>query len=256
MNDVHIVSAIIITTLFILVLLAIVTVSVTIASKQRIQQKIMLAETRLNYEKELRKVETEVSEQMMYQMASELHDNVSHTLTCMRIMIENKKLDFPEMIDAFQPVETYLDDASREIRLLSRSLNSDYISSIGLANALKLEIERLQQLKRYTIHWEQCLESPNLDKNQELMAFRIFQEIVQNTLRHSKATDLHIFLSTDKGFCLTVSDNGIGFDLEQMLHSHRVSGLKNIMKRAGMAGMNCNITTSVGQGCTCRLQIA
>ena len=48
---------------------------------------------------------------------------------------------------------------------------------------------------------------------------------------------------------MEVYDDGKGFDLEKTLNSPRASGLKNIIKRAKMAGMDCKIASSAGNGC-------
>ena len=111
MDDNQIVMWVLFTTLMLLLLVAGIFISIYMAGKRRLQQEVTITQMELTYEKELRKVETEVSEQMMEQFAQELHDNVGHILTCMRITIENKKLDEPEIEQAFLPIEGYLDEA-------------------------------------------------------------------------------------------------------------------------------------------------
>lgn len=54
----------------------------------------------------------------------------------------------------------------------------------------------------------------------------------------------------DNGFSMMVRDNGRGFDRELVFNSNKVSGLRNIMKRAEMAGLNCMIETAPGSGCS------
>jgi two-component system NarL family sensor kinase len=82
------------------------------------------------------------------------------------------------------------------------------------------------------------------------MVFRIFQEIVQNALRHSSASQLEISLHNEgTGFELKVYDNGNGFNREEILSSTKASGLRNILKRARLAGMECTIHTNPGEGC-------
>ena len=53
---------------------------------------------RVAYEKELRNAELEVREQLLSQISRELHDHVGHTLTYMHLLIENKKIDSPDLI--------------------------------------------------------------------------------------------------------------------------------------------------------------
>lgn len=250
MTNVDLILAIVVTTLLILLLIAGLTISFFVANRQRTKQQMELAQTRLTYEKELRQVETEVSEQLTQHFAQELHDNLGHILTCIRLEVENKKLDHPEIENLLAPTEKYLDEASQQLRLLSRSLNTDYIATHGLANAIHIEIERQQHLKKFNIQLDEVPGNTELDKNQELMVFRIFQEIVHNAMRHSRAKNLFIALHYTPFFKLTVRDDGRGFSWEETLKTPRASGLKNVLKRAALANLSCQVESEVDKGCT------
>jgi signal transduction histidine kinase len=249
MNNDQIFLAIICITLLVLLLVAGIIITFFISGRQRIQQEIKLTETRLAFEKELRQVETEVSEKMMGQFAEELHDNIGQLLTALHIQVENQKLDHPQLTESFKPVEIYLSEINQQLRLLSRTFSHDYIGHIGLAAAIQLETERLKTLRRFAVNYERQPGPSNLEKNQELMVFRIFQEIVQNALRHSSATQLDIQLhNKDKEFQLMVRDDGTGFEKETIFQSDRASGLRNILRRARLAGLDCTIESSPGKG--------
>lgn len=246
----NIVFAVICATLLILLLIAVLVVVFFIAGRQRMKQEMELAETKLSFEQELRKVETEVSEHVKGQFAQELHDNIGQLLTAMHIQVENQKIDNPQLVEGFKPLEIYLAEVSQQLRLLSRTMNTDYIGHTGLLAVLQMEVERLRALKRFVIHWPAVQGISNLDKNQELMVFRIFQEITQNALRHSSAQNLFIEINnTGNEFELIVRDDGKGFDCDEVLQSQKASGLRNIMKRAQLAGLECKIIASPGKGC-------
>jgi len=209
-----------------------------------------MAETKLTFEKELRQVETEVRENMMSQFAEELHDNIGQLLTALHIQVENQKLDHPQLAESFKPVEIYIAEINQQLRMLSRTFNNDYIGRIGLVAAIQLEVDRLRTLKRFDVQFDQLPGPSNLEKNQELMVFRIFQEIVQNALRHSSASRLSVSIqNTGTDFQLMVRDDGKGFHKEEILQSNKASGLRNILKRARLAGVECSITAHPGEGC-------
>jgi len=254
MSSSDIILTISFTTLLILLLIAGVTISFFIAGRQATKQQMELTNAKLSYEKELRKVETEVSEHLMQQFAHELHDNIGHALTCIRLELENKKLDDPTLVTLLAPIETHLEDASQQLRLLSRSFNTEYVTHINLIEAIQLEVERQRHLKKFAIQFEHDHNNPVLDKNQELMVFRIFQEIIQNAIRHSKAKNLVVTLSNAPTFALEVSDDGIGFSVDETLNSPRASGLKNMKKRATMADLHCEIISTPGSGCQYKLK--
>ena len=247
MND--IILSIISASLLILLLIASIAISFVIASRQKLQQQQELAETKLAFEREIRKVETEVTEEIMSQFSQELHDNIGQLLTAMHIQIENQKLEHPSLSAGFQPIEIYLTEVTQQLRLLSRTLNHDFVGQAGLVSAMEMEIKRMQSLKRFEVHWNHISGHSGLQKDQELMVFRIFQEITQNVLKHSKAGQFYVTLdSREDSFCLTVRDNGKGFDKEDVFIKGKASGLKNIMKRANMAGLDLEISSKPGEG--------
>ena len=241
--------AIVASTLLILLLVTGITIAFYLNGRERIRQKMLLIETKLAFEEELRKAESEVSESIMAYLAQELHDNIGQLLTALHIQVENLKLDHPQMTESFKPSEIYITEINQQLRLLSRTLNNDYIGHIGLLGALQVETSRLNSLRRLTVHFEAASGPSNLEKNQELMVFRIFQEISQNALRHAKAKNLYVKAMTDEGnFRLEIRDDGQGFDTGAVLASDRSSGLRNITKRAELAGLLLTIESSPGKG--------
>ncbi|MNJ90705.1 Sensor histidine kinase LiaS [compost metagenome] len=243
MND--LIFGIISITLIILLLIAGLIIAFFIINRQRVQQEKALIETKLSFEREIRKVETEVSEHIMGQFAQELHDNIGQLLTAVHIQVENQKLDHPELVESFKPTEIYLSEVTQQLRLLSRTLNNDYLGNIGLTAAIGVEVDRLRTLKRVNVHWDAFTGSSNLSKDQELMVFRIFQEISQNVLRHSGASNLYLSIDTrNNGFEFRAQDDGHGFDREEIFRQNKASGLRNIMKRARLAELECEITSS------------
>lgn len=233
------------TTLIILILISGLTITFFVMARQRERQERQLMETKLSFEREIRQVETEVSEHVMSQFAQELHDNIGQLLTAVHIQIENQKIDHPELVESYKPTEIYLGEVTQQLRLLSRTLNNDYVGHIGLPAAIGLEVDRLQTLRRVEVHWEAFTGLSNLSKDQELMVFRIFQEIVQNVLRHSGAKNLYLSIDNrGNGFEFRAQDDGKGFDQELIFSQNKASGLKNILKRARLAEMKCEITSS------------
>lgn len=249
MAEGDIIITIVISTLIMLLLVAGITISLLAINRQRSAQNAELAQTRLTYEQELRRTEGEIGEQLMEQFARELHDNIGHILTCMRLEVENKKLDYPTFEPMIKPLETYLDEASGQLRLLSRSFNSEYVSNIGLVSAIGLEVERQRQLRKFEVDWKFEEGETMLDKNQQLIVFRIVQEAFQNALRHSRANRVEITLNVNP-FKLRLLDNGKGFDVNVVLNSGKASGLKNILRRCELANLHCELQSSPGQGCS------
>lgn len=256
MNEQQVILGVVFTTLLLLLLVAGIFIAIYIAGRQKMQQEIKLTQMALQFEQEMRKAETEIGEHTMQQVGHELHDNIGHLLTCIRVTMENNAYDNDDAKTAYQPIEGYLTDAHEQVRLLSRSLNRDFIGALGLYGAIGQEAERLNKLGRLNI--EVTGEKPGLklDKNKQLLLFRIFQEIMTNALKHSQAKNVHVRWDLPDGAFLGIEDDGRGFEQESIINSPRASGLRNIIKRAELAGFTCSIHSAPGAGCRYRFRPA
>ncbi len=253
MNNPDIALTIGLTTLLILILIAGITISFIMINKEKIRQNMKMTEAKLEFEQELRKVENEVDESTRKYFAQELHDNIGHLLTCLRLEIENRKLDQPELVKTLGPADAYLTETIDQLSLLSRSSNNDYLANIGLVDAINLEVDRQRKIKKLNVNWKNDGNQITLGKNQELIIFRVFQEILTNAVRHSKAGNLDINLLALPSFQLSIKDDGQGFSVNEMLKSNKASGLRNIIKRSEMAGLKCDIRSGIGQGCSYKI---
>jgi signal transduction histidine kinase len=249
------VLSVVLSSLLILLLVGTLVVVFFTWSRQKAKQEMQMVHTKLDFEKELRQVESEVHDRVMTRFAQELHDNIGQLLTSMHVHIENQKIDHPHMELSFKPVEIYLREVTQGVKLLSRTLNNDSIVSHGLWQSIKNEAIRLNTLKRFTVHDPVLNGKPFLTAEHVLMIFRIFQEITQNALKHSKAKNLYISGQADETiFLLRVEDDGKGFDTMQTLNSSKASGLKNIIRRAELSDIACTIQSSPGNGCKIELK--
>jgi signal transduction histidine kinase len=241
---------VVVTTLLILLLIAGVIITIFLANRRHVQQEVKMALMQTNYEKELRAVENEVQEQTLNNISRELHDNIGQLLTLMRIQLEQEKLDNPALQVTLTPIDTTLTDTIQQVRLLSHSLNSDVLEQNGLLQMIEQEASRLRQFKKITIHMEHDATEPRLNKDQRIMAFRIFQELLNNILKHAAAKNIYVQLKAKDKFSMSLTDDGKGFDLPQTMRSGGGAGLKNMTKRAALANLHFHIDTAIGKGST------
>ena len=89
----------------------------------------------------------------------------------------------------------------------------------------------------------------------KLNIFRIFQEQLNNILKHAKARDIYIALSkTEAGLILTIRDNGIGFKKTKRKMDGGI-GIRNIIARAELYKGKADFVTEPGKGCELILTI-
>jgi len=142
-----------------------------------------------------------------------------------------------------------------DLRNLSKSLSFEHISSLGLVKTLELEAIRIN--KSGLIHMDLTIEGEpyTLGEQRELVLFRIFQEALNNVLKHADAANIKIGLYYNaQMFNLTIEDDGAGFQPE-LLTDKSGSGLRNMKNRAGLIGAEAVISSSLKKGCTIKLSL-
>ena len=135
-----------------------------------------------------------------------------------------------------------------DLKSLSVTLNSERISKLGIANALENEILRLKKTGQFETQFLQEGIIPALDPNTTIILFRMAQEIINNTVKHSSAKQVIISLKAMGNlFKLSFQDNALGFDKEEKIRSGG-SGLMNLQKRAKLIHAQIFIESQQGTG--------
>jgi signal transduction histidine kinase len=234
--------------------------------KQR-QQFVELAELIQTQKKSLQRLinddakakEALIEEQVIQErqrLARELHDSVSQQLFAASMMLSaiNETADV-NGITAKQLAQTekIVQQAQLEMRALLLHLRPAALKGKTLAEGLQDLLTELRQKVLFTIH--ERIEEVQLQKGTEDHLFRIAQETLSNTLRHSKATEVDLLLvERDRRVILRVQDNGVGFETTDETHSGSY-GLRNIEERAIEIGGTCKIVSLPNQGTMIEVQI-
>jgi signal transduction histidine kinase len=170
-----------------------------------------------SFEKELLQTRLEIQEDVLKNISMEIHDNIGQVLLLANInvsMLESCRLteEAPAII---AETSEMLNKAIEDVSHLSRGLHSDRIIEIGVFNAIIYELELLSKKGIYTIDIRNEYPEANtlLSNETQLIVFRIFQELMKNIIKHSKATNIEfVLLKEDAGIEIQINDNGIGFD--------------------------------------------
>ncbi|HEU4789985.1 MAG TPA: ATP-binding protein, partial [Flavobacterium sp.] len=98
------------------------------------------------------------------------------------------------------------------------------------------------------IHYENNLDFDFKENNRHIHIFRILQELFANSIEHGKATSISVFFDEIDGKrTCKYSDNGIGFDLNQ-LADHKGLGMRNVVSRVAVLGGNLSIESQMNNG--------
>ena len=203
---------------------------------------------------------TETKEQVIQEerrrIARELHDSVSQQLFAAMMMISalNERADkFDEKEQKqLKMIEHVLSQAQSEMRALLLHLRPISLESKSLKSGIEGLLIELQTKVQMKIHWD--IEDVKLPEGVEDHLFRIAQELLSNTLRHSHATTLEVYLrQLDSTVLFKIEDNGVGFNSEEILPGSY--GINNMKERVQGLGGQVKIVSFPNQGTTIEIKI-
>jgi NarL family two-component system sensor histidine kinase LiaS len=199
-----------------------------INSQKEIAQRIA-TERAVEREKSLQ----EVVVQERNRLARELHDSVSQQLFAASMMMSTINETNPPHDEGIKKqlhmIENAIHQSQSEMRALLLHLRPVALKGKSLQAGVEELLVELSQKVPMKIDWH--VETFTIDKGIEDQLFRILQESVSNTLRHAKATSLHVMLiERDETVILRIVDDGIGFDINRINTSSY--GVENMRERA------------------------
>lgn len=222
--------------------------------KKHREETIMMQRS---FENELLRTQMEVQEQTLKTVAYDLHDNIGQLLSLTTITLSSINLDDQNnTAEKIALVEDLTMRSIKEVKALSRLLHGEEIVSRGLRAAIEFELEWLKRSDKFEVNFQHNGIPFNGDSAQETILFRLFQEIINNIIQHAKATKIGINLEgAVESYKLTITDNGIGFDVDEKLNRKTGMGLHNIIKRSNMIHGNASITSSPLKGTTITINV-
>lgn len=198
-------------------------------------------ESEKKFEKELLKTQIEIREETFRNISWELHDNIGQLVTLAKIQVQNSSKN--------EDIKLTLEKALKELRTISKVINPEFIKNINILEAIEYEIARLNRLMYIDSKLLVRGELRAIDKKNEIILFRIFQEILSNIIKHAKATHLKTTVDSSKQeLIITIEDNGQGFDVSKK--NQNGLGLINIKSRAALINANIKIKSEINEGTT------
>lgn len=229
--------------------------------RRQYRQEQELTSLRDQYDKELLQSQLEIKEQTFQNIAQELHDNIGQMLTVVKFSLAAVRL--PEQDPHYETIhesKQMLNKAIFDLSDLTKSMHTDRITHIGLVEAIRFEMEKLAKMKLFETKFRLTEGQSHFDPQKEIFLFRIFQEILNNIIKHSKATEVEVTVncSDPESFSFTVRDNGQGFNVSEKQESGSRTagvGLKSMINRARLIGASVNIESEPGKGTSVQVQL-
>lgn len=218
-----------------LVLIFILVLSYYIYKQQKFKQQKLIEENRLKDELAKITLQNQLHQERT-RISRDLHDNIGSQLTFIISSVDNMGYLFKTADEKLRERLTGIADFSRttitQLRDTIWALNKDEISFDDLKSRLFNYIENAKIVKEnITFNFEVNVNQKiSFNAIEGVNIFRIVQEAINNSLKYSAATKIEVLLYEENGkLCLSVEDDGIGFNVEKV---NLGNGLENMKNRA------------------------
>ncbi|MGK6352774.1 sensor histidine kinase [Parapedobacter sp. DT-150] len=201
----------------------------------REQQRLIV-----QYEQAVLKAKVEMREATLKYVGQELHDNVGQVLSLIKLYLSHPSTQ--EKKD----VRPLIDQAIMDIRSLSQDLNINRVEQYSLVDFIEQELNKVQKAGIVKASFEKKGDCGPSNTHNRVMVSRIFQECINNILKHAEAKHIFVKLETENHHCkLSIADDGVGFETDAI---RRGSGLINMYDRVKLIGGEIRVHSTLGSG--------
>lgn len=221
------------------------------SKKKIIQKELETKNLELAYQKDLILATIEVQETERKRIAQDLHDDISSKLNIVSLnthMLTTPDLTDREVSEITVNIINLTTKTLESSRRIAHDLLPPVLDKFGLHAGVEELCFEFNSSKSVAVRYENNVTFTNNQTNRHLHVFRILQELMNNSLRHGKATDISISFNkkNDKIACEYI-DNGKGFDSQDIKHSKGL-GMKNIESRIIFLEGDIKIVSAIGKG--------
>jgi signal transduction histidine kinase len=184
-------------------------------------------------------------------IAQDLHDDICSklnviSLNCHLLKIPN--LPPKDIEEITKNIIEYTSKALNSSKKMTHSLLPPVLDKFGLHAGMEELCAQLIDDGDVAIQYENNLKFDFKENENHIHVFRILQELFANSIEHGKATSISVFFDMIDGKrTCKYSDNGIGFDLNQ-LQNHKGLGMKNVVSRVAILEGSISIESQMNNG--------
>lgn len=185
-------------------------------------------------------------------IAQELHDQVGQELTAVLLGLARIEARVPhELRDELAEVQDTVRGSLDDVRQIAIELRPEALDDLGLESALAVLCERFAERTGLRVAERVDPDLPPLAPEVELVLYRVAQEALTNTARHSGSSEATLALAHEDGHVtLSITDRGRGLPAG----SEPGTGMRGMRERAGLIGAHLSIGPSSDAG-GCRVEL-
>lgn len=215
---------------------------------------------RKKMERKLLSVVIQTEEKERERFSKDMHDGLGPLLSAIKLYVnelDSNEMDVDERRNFIKHINELIDEAVVSTRTISNNLMPRVIHEYGISKAIESFCNKINRTNQIRIQFKEAGIPKDLDQNIQLILFRVMSELINNTLKHAQASEVSIHLRMDdKQIHLTFADNGVGFDVSQVLQDQNTGiGLKNIMSRISSIQGRMELFSEIGKGFRIEIEI-
>ena len=192
-------------------------------------------------------------------ISRDLHDNIGSQLTFIKSSIDNlkyiTKTTDEKLISKLDQISSFSSHTINQLRDTVWAMSKENISIDNLCNRVQGLIEKTKVIDSELQFSLICNASKEIifDSNKGINIFRVIQEAVNNTIKYAEASNIEIKLEeSTKQIEITISDNGKGFDINNI---ELGNGLSNMEKRMAEINSQIHIHSIKNKGTSIKMNI-
>ncbi len=236
-------------TAVVLILVLFIIFFIVIYQKKSFKTLLDLEHLKAKAQKEAILASFQGQENERQRIAKDIHDDINGSLTALNLKIDylglkikgndNLKCVIEEMSDI-------LAHSIESVRSISQNLMPYSLSKFGLSATIENLVKEISCPPHFIASYKLSGEPIPLDNDTCLMLYRSMQEIFNNSIKHSQASQLHVELAWPEDMLrISIADNGVGFDYKFVMSEiHSGLGLKNIESRLSLIGASHEIRSN------------
>lgn len=195
-----------------------------------------------------------IREEERTNISREIHDELGQQLTGFKMDLYwlNRRIknEEPEIKQKMQASLLLVDETIKTVRKIATELRPSILDDLGLVAALEWQSEEFEKRYGIAVNFVGAMEGQMLSSSVSTALFRIYQELLTNVARHSRAGVVEASMYVDHNHLyLTVTDNGSGFEVSN-ISSKKTLGLLGIKERTFLLGGQYEIRSKPGEGTT------
>jgi signal transduction histidine kinase len=195
-------------------------------------------------------------------ISRELHDVIAQTLTSINVQLATLKnkaaLNTKGLERSIARTQQLVVHSVNIVHQFARELRPTVLDDLGLIPALHTFMKSFGEQTGIRVSLLAFAAIKQVNGDQRTVLYRVAQEALNNVARHAQATQAEVKIQKlDGTICMTIKDNGQGFQEAHELHVKRGKrlGLLGMRERLEMVAGTFSVTSTPGKGTTVFAQI-